>query len=64
MGVFVKKIWVQAFDLDCSADEQVKNEVRTELRSHYMSSWKSSTNSISVYAPQTYPLQSLFPFWH
>jgi len=56
MGVFVKKSCVQAFDLDCSADEQVKNKVRTELRSHYMSSWKSSTNSISVYAPQTYPL--------
>jgi len=24
---FCEKIWVQAFDLDCNADQQVKNKV-------------------------------------
>ena len=51
-------------DMDCSADEQIKNEIRTELRSRYMSSWKSTTNSISVYAPQSHALHRLFSFWH
>ncbi len=54
---------MQAFDLDCNADQQVKNEVRTELENQYIYiSSKSSMDSISFYAPQTYSLHDLFPF--
>jgi len=37
MSVFVKKSCVQIFNLNCSANEQIKNKIRIELRSHYMS---------------------------